>query len=289
MLNDPTDKQLLKRYLNDGAEDAFATLVQRYLALVYGVALRRLYDPTRAQEVTQSVFITLARQSLWLSRHSSLAGWLHRTAHNLAQHEWRAEERRRQREQTALQLGTCMKTVIAQVREELRHDLRADLMTALDPEREVEDGSQRQLRLIIQSDLAKANAHQYRNLMEVVQQQRQQDHEGVLALIKDVREQQITDCLALRQDSSRQSAKPDEAPAGPGKPNQPRRISAGTPQVPSRMTVLTIRIKKRNADALEANRMSADDFFHAAEIANYLGPIVENGAVNDYYSAFHTR
>jgi hypothetical protein len=36
--------------------------------------------------------------------------------------------------------------------------------------------------------------------MQVVQRQRQQDHEGVLALINDVREQQITDCLALRQD-----------------------------------------------------------------------------------------
>ena len=91
-------------------------------------------------------------------------------------------------------------TVAAQVREELRRDLRADLMTALDPEREVKDGFQRQLRLIVQSDLARANAHQYRDLMQVVQQQRQQDHEGVLALIKDVREQQITDCLALRQD-----------------------------------------------------------------------------------------
>ena len=91
-------------------------------------------------------------------------------------------------------------TVAAQVREELRRDLRADLMTALDPEREVKDGFQKQLRLIVQSDMARANSHQYRDLMQVVQQQRQQDHEGVLALINDVREQQITDCLALRQD-----------------------------------------------------------------------------------------
>jgi Putative zinc-finger len=91
-------------------------------------------------------------------------------------------------------------TVAAQVREELRRDLRADLMTALDPEREVKDGFQKQLRLIVQSDMARANSHQYRDLMLVVQRQRQQDHEGVLALINDVREQQITDCLALRQD-----------------------------------------------------------------------------------------
>ena len=83
-------------------------------------------------------------------------------------------------------------TVAAQVREELRRDLRADLMTALDPEREVKDGFQKQLRLIVQSDMARANSHQYRDLMQVVQRQRQQDHGGVLALIKDVREQQIT-------------------------------------------------------------------------------------------------
>jgi anti-sigma factor RsiW len=101
---------------------------------------------------------------------------------------------------SALHTHAFEQTVAGQVREELRRDLRADLMTALDPEREVNDGYQKQLRLIVQSDLARANAYQYRDLMQVVQRQRQQDHEGVLALIKDVREQQITDCLALRQD-----------------------------------------------------------------------------------------
>ncbi len=35
----PTDAELLKRYLQDGAEDAFGTLVERHLGLVYGVAL----------------------------------------------------------------------------------------------------------------------------------------------------------------------------------------------------------------------------------------------------------
>jgi RNA polymerase sigma factor (sigma-70 family) len=114
MPNGPTDDELLKRYLKDGAQDAFATLVERYLALVYGVALRRLHDPAPAQEVTQNVFITLARQAVWLtehsSQHSSLGGWLYRTTLHLAQHEWRAEQRRRKREKIALELGTCMKT-----------------------------------------------------------------------------------------------------------------------------------------------------------------------------------
>jgi type I site-specific restriction-modification system R (restriction) subunit len=101
---------------------------------------------------------------------------------------------------SAVHTHALEQSVAAQVREELRRDLRVDLMTALDPEREVKDGFQKQLRLIVQSDMARANSHQYRDLMQVVQRQRQQDHEGVLALIKDVREQQITDCLALRQD-----------------------------------------------------------------------------------------
>jgi hypothetical protein len=54
------------------------------------------------------------------------------------------------------------------------------------------------------------------------------------------------------------------------------------------MTILTIRIKKRNADEFEANKMSEDDFFHAAEITSYLGPIVANGVASDY-SLFQTR
>jgi len=101
---------------------------------------------------------------------------------------------------SAMHTHALEQTVAAQVREELRRDLRADLMTALDPEREAEDGFQKQLRLNLQSTLAKTSARQYRDLMQAVQQQRQQDQEGLLALVKNVREQQITDCLALRQD-----------------------------------------------------------------------------------------
>jgi hypothetical protein len=55
------------------------------------------------------------------------------------------------------------------------------------------------------------------------------------------------------------------------------------------MTILTIRIKKRNAEAFAANKMTEDEFFHAAEIASYLGPIVENGPADDYSAFFRTR
>jgi RNA polymerase sigma factor (sigma-70 family) len=133
----PTDAELLKRYLQDGAEDAFGTVVERHLALVYGVALRRLRDPALAQEVTQKVFITLARRAVWLTGHSSLAGWLYRTSVHLARHELRTEQRRHRREEIALELGTCMKLDeslllnIAPLLDEVMLELRASDREAL--------------------------------------------------------------------------------------------------------------------------------------------------------------
>ncbi len=109
MTSDMTDSELLQRYLAAGAEADFAALVERHLPLVYGAALRQLGNSALAQEVTQNVFITLARRAVWLTGHPSLAGWLYRTAVHLAQHQVRAEQRRRRREQIALELGTTMK------------------------------------------------------------------------------------------------------------------------------------------------------------------------------------
>jgi RNA polymerase sigma factor (sigma-70 family) len=54
-----------------------------------------------AEDVTQRVFLALAKHSVNLQERSSLAGWLHETARNLAINTVRGEERRRQREQEA--------------------------------------------------------------------------------------------------------------------------------------------------------------------------------------------
>jgi RNA polymerase sigma factor (sigma-70 family) len=131
MMTGPTDAELLKRYLEEGAEDAFGALVERHVALVYGVALRRLREPAAAQEVTQTVFITLARRAVWLTGHQSLGGWLYRTTLNLAQHHTRSVQRRRRREEIARQMGTCMNNdesllqTIAPVLDEAMLELRA--------------------------------------------------------------------------------------------------------------------------------------------------------------------
>jgi hypothetical protein len=59
-------------------------------------------------------------------------------------------------------------------------------------------------------------------------------------------------------------------------------------QTPDRATIMTIRIKKKDADAFASHQMSEDQFFHAAEITSYLGPVVVNAAGSDY-SRFRTR
>lgn len=109
MASDLSDNELLRRYVLEGAEAEFKTLVERHVGMVYSAAFRQVNDPALAQDVTQKVFVALARRAVWLTGHPSLAGWLYRTAIHYACHEYRANQRRRHREQLALELGTTMK------------------------------------------------------------------------------------------------------------------------------------------------------------------------------------
>jgi len=57
------DIDLVREYARHNSEEAFATLVSRYVNLVYSVALRQVRDPHQAEEITQVVFIILARKA----------------------------------------------------------------------------------------------------------------------------------------------------------------------------------------------------------------------------------
>jgi RNA polymerase sigma factor (sigma-70 family) len=98
--DDATD---LRRFAEDGDEEAFAALVRRHLGLVYAAALRQLNgDAHLAQDVAQSVFTDLARKAEALApRAATLAGWLYTSTHHAAAKAVRAEQRRRRREQEA--------------------------------------------------------------------------------------------------------------------------------------------------------------------------------------------
>ena len=54
-----TDLELLQQFTCDHSQDAFTTLVNRHLNLVYSAALRQVYSPALAEEVAQSVFADL--------------------------------------------------------------------------------------------------------------------------------------------------------------------------------------------------------------------------------------
>ena len=96
------DTLLLRRFVEEHAEDAFTELVQRHVPLVYGTALRRVGgDAHLAQDVTQTVFISLALKAGSLRNHASLAGWLYIATHRATAEVVRREQRRKQHEASA--------------------------------------------------------------------------------------------------------------------------------------------------------------------------------------------
>jgi|ERR1051326_162209 RNA polymerase sigma factor (sigma-70 family) len=104
------DISLLREYVNHESQDAFAALVARHVNKVYSIALRHARNPHQAEEITQAVFVILARKARRLRAQVILSGWLCRTAQLTAVTFVRSETRRARREQEAYMQNPLLET-----------------------------------------------------------------------------------------------------------------------------------------------------------------------------------
>lgn len=100
------NQQLLADYRQHGSDAAFRELVTRFVGLVYSTALRLVGGDThQAEDVTQIVFVDLAREARTLSADVRLGGWLHRHTCFVAANALRGERRRQARERQAVEMN----------------------------------------------------------------------------------------------------------------------------------------------------------------------------------------
>lgn len=99
-------QQLLADYRQHGSDAAFRELVNCFVGLVYSTALRLVGGDThQAEDVTQTVFVDLARQARTLPADVRLGGWLHRHTCFVAANTLRGERRRQARERQAVEMN----------------------------------------------------------------------------------------------------------------------------------------------------------------------------------------
>jgi RNA polymerase sigma factor (sigma-70 family) len=96
-----TDRELLRRFSAQRDETAFEALVRRHGTMVLAAGRRVLGNAHDAEDVCQAAFLLLAQKASSRQWQTSVASWLHKTAHLLALRARTAAARRARREASA--------------------------------------------------------------------------------------------------------------------------------------------------------------------------------------------
>ncbi|MEA2708962.1 MAG: hypothetical protein QOF78_1563, partial [Phycisphaerales bacterium] len=100
-----TDQALLEDFVRRGSAQAFRAIVARYAGLVRASARRQVRDDHVADDVTQAVFIVLARRAASIRDAGVLPAWLIKTTCFASRDALKLEARRRRHEQKAAEMA----------------------------------------------------------------------------------------------------------------------------------------------------------------------------------------
>jgi len=132
MWNVMNDFELLRCYAEERSEAAFPELAKRYIDFVYSAAFRQVgNDAHLAEDVTQSVFVDLARKAGSFTERTVLSGWLYTGTRYAAAKAVRPEQRRRTREQESFLMQESHHDVAAESAWDTVHPVLDNAMHAL--------------------------------------------------------------------------------------------------------------------------------------------------------------
>src|SRR4051794_5488032 len=95
----PHDHTCLQEYATHASRGSLDALIRRHMDLVYSSALRQVRDWHLAEDVTQAVFLILAKKANTIRDGVAVGGWLLAVTRRTAVHAMKRQDRDRRHEQ----------------------------------------------------------------------------------------------------------------------------------------------------------------------------------------------